>query len=165
MLKEPIRSVVTLLHQIRRGDHEILMSKDKASELITALENMETEVSGQVEVRIPAMDDPHDDRPRSKRMLDMGHVFEQDQRKENPGLHMLYTCTAVEHLRLIDNSIRRMWDTSNLNMHDMIGAMQEQRDKLVNTNAAYAQADAILHSLKLTQQVYIVDASSGNPVN
>ena len=75
-------------------------------------------------------------------------VFTIDNRDSNPHLHMLYVKWAVKHLVAIDKAIECLSDMHNLNLFDIIEAMQIQRDKLINENAAYADADEILNSIK-----------------
>lgn len=77
------------------------------------------------------------------------HGFWEDWRKTNPGLHLLYVKTAVRHLRLIDNQLSELHMESNLNLTDMIEAMQHQRMVLVFSNAAYWDAAEILRGLRL----------------
>lgn len=73
--------------------------------------------------------------------------FKTDHRKSNPGLHMLYTKWAVTHLSAIDECLEKLNAFSNLNMLDITSAMRDEREKLVKTNAAYAEAQEILDSL------------------
>lgn len=75
--------------------------------------------------------------------------FQDDWRKKNPGLHMLYTKTAVRHLRLIDEQLTNLHNESNLNLGEMIEAIQHQRMVLVFSNAAYWDAEEILRSMGL----------------
>lgn len=74
-------------------------------------------------------------------------VFPKDHRQTNPGLHMLYTKTAVVHLVEIDKAIRTFGNFANLNMLDIQSALFTERKKLVTENAAYAEADEILKSI------------------
>lgn len=73
--------------------------------------------------------------------------FATDFREKKPALHLLYVKWACKHLTVIDDCIQRLSDLSNLNLTDMIAAMQEQRDKLVAENAAYVDAQEILDSI------------------
>lgn len=75
-------------------------------------------------------------------------TFPQDHRKSNPGLHMLYTKWAIPHLVEIDKAIRRFDGFSNLNMMGVMDALFTERKKLVEENAAYAEADAILKTIQ-----------------
>lgn len=77
-----------------------------------------------------------------------GKIYIFDWRKENPALHLLYVKWAVKHLAIINRQIQELCDLSNGTVLDMIVAMQEQRDKLINENAAFADANEILESLK-----------------
>jgi hypothetical protein len=74
--------------------------------------------------------------------------FKFDHRKDNPALHMLYVKTAVQHLSIIDRQIRELSNLANLNMSDMIEAMVAQREKLIEENAAYFDAEHILEILR-----------------
>lgn len=103
--------------------------------------------------------------PDEQSLLDTGHVFESDFRKENPSLHLLYTVTAVPHLRAIDRALQTFWEFSNLNMHGPAEALQKERNLLLTTNAAYCQADEILKSIKLTVDTRIVDTDEGLQIN
>ena len=73
--------------------------------------------------------------------------FSQDWRKTNPGLHLLYVKTAVKHLVAIDDMLLKLNDFSNGNMMGAIEALDNERAKLVKTNAAYADADEIIKSI------------------
>jgi len=77
----------------------------------------------------------------------MPKSFTQDFRKENPGLHLLYVKTAVKHLHLIGQMMRQASDCSNMNMLGVYDALLKEREILVTTNAAYADADEILKSI------------------
>ena len=70
--------------------------------------------------------------------------FEEDQRKTNPGLHLIYTKWACRHLTILDRMIQELNDCANINMDDPCLALANARAHLVNTNAAYADADEIL---------------------
>ena len=74
-------------------------------------------------------------------------VFKEDHRKTNPGLHLLYVKTAVVHLTVIDECLKKLEYQSNLNMLDSIQALYKERGKLVKNNAAYADAQEILDSI------------------
>jgi len=67
-----------------------------------------------------------------------------DERERNPALHMLYVKWAVGHLCIIEKAIRQLHDTANLNMTGMIMAMEAERLRLINENAAYADAAEIM---------------------
>lgn len=73
--------------------------------------------------------------------------FTSDYRKTNPSLHMLYVKTACRHLAMLDQTIQRFVMEANLNLHDSMGALIEERQKLVQTSAAHADADEILQDL------------------
>jgi len=77
----------------------------------------------------------------------MKKSYEFDQRKNNPGLHMLYTKTAIIHLVAIRKMLKKLYSFANTNMTDMIIAIHEQEEKLIETSAAYAEANEILTSI------------------
>lgn len=79
--------------------------------------------------------------------------FTEDWRKDNPGLHMLYVKSALEHLTAIDLAIARFDSFSNLNMMDPIAALGGARSKLVNTNAAYYDASTMIDSIEKTRRL------------
>lgn len=79
----------------------------------------------------------------------MEKTYVNDFRKENPKLHMLYVKWACRHLTIIDRQIRELHELSNLNMLDMIAAMDEQRRKLIRENAAYHDANEILKEIRI----------------
>jgi hypothetical protein len=76
--------------------------------------------------------------------------FKVDYRQSNPGLHMLYVKTAVDHLALIDRQMAELSGRANGNLLDMVEAMEKQREKLVTENAAYFDAAHILEILRGT---------------
>jgi hypothetical protein len=78
-------------------------------------------------------------------------VFKEDWQQKNPGLHLLYLKWAVKHLRAVDKIMKTLSDFSNGNLMSMQGAVYLERKKLVDTNAAYADAHEILVSLGLCQ--------------
>jgi len=82
-----------------------------------------------------------------KEFLD-NHEFEQDHRKSNPGLHLLYVKWAIQHLTTINVSIEKISKYSNLNMFDILNAMWKEREKLIKNNAAYADAQEIISSIQ-----------------
>lgn len=71
-----------------------------------------------------------------------------DVSKENPGLHLLYVKWGVSHLLLVDECIRKLSSTSNLNMMDFTSALLEERGRLVENNAAYRDADDIIRAMR-----------------
>lgn len=72
----------------------------------------------------------------------------EDWRKENPALHLFYVKCAVTHLVALDQCIERLGSFSNFNLMDAEEALYNAREKLVIENAAYADAEEILNSLK-----------------
>lgn len=70
--------------------------------------------------------------------------YKFDFRKEKPALHLLYVKWACKHLTIIDECMQRLSDQSNLNLTDMLAAMEQERAKLILENAAYADAQEIL---------------------
>lgn len=73
--------------------------------------------------------------------------FEDDHRKENPGLHMLYVKWACKHLVIIDGCIERMNSESNANMDGPVSALRKERAKLIKCNAAYHDAHEIMNEM------------------
>lgn len=73
--------------------------------------------------------------------------FASDFRKSKPNLHMLYVKWACQHLVAIDQCLERLDSFSNLNLADIMVAMQEERAKLLRENAAYADAQEILEGI------------------
>lgn len=74
-------------------------------------------------------------------------TFEHDVR-DKPGLHRLYVEWAVRHLAIYEQAIRAFDRESNLNMIDGLCALIQERDKLIKTNAAYAEADKLIKIFK-----------------
>lgn len=64
--------------------------------------------------------------------------------ESNPGLHAIYTRIAVEHLLLIDDMIKQLHECLNSNLCDTIESLNHERDKLVKTDPAYADAQEII---------------------
>lgn len=77
----------------------------------------------------------------------MSQTFKYDQRTINPGLHLLYTRWAVEHLLLIEKA-KKLLSISNINLIDIQDAMDREKNKLIAENAAYAEAQDILEIVK-----------------
>lgn len=75
-------------------------------------------------------------------------VFVDDRRKDNPALHLLYVKTACGHLALIDQILKDLDSTSNINMTNMLMAVMDQRKKLIMENAAYWDAVEIYDLVK-----------------
>lgn len=71
-------------------------------------------------------------------------MYKSDCSKENPGLHLFYCGQALQHLLMIDDAIVRFASASNLNMSGPQTALIDERKKLIEENAAYAQAEAWL---------------------
>lgn len=92
------------------------------------------------------------------------HVFEEDLRSANPGLHHLYFKYALVNLRKIDHCIQTLSACANTSLSAMLLAMQEQREKLVQSDAAYAEAEIQLRELKLTQATQIVSIETDETV-
>lgn len=70
--------------------------------------------------------------------------FMFDHRKTNPTLHLLYVKTAVQHLLILDSFLVRLHNLANLNLVEAISALSKERERLVKTNAAYADAQEII---------------------
>lgn len=73
--------------------------------------------------------------------------FTSDHR-DNPGLHLLYVKWAARFLTILDADIQKYWDMNNLTVHGVIQALQAERKHLVETDAAFAEADDILRYIK-----------------
>lgn len=136
------------------------VSVDKAAaELDESLKILQEQASvSAAMINMESKDDPHDTRSEVERWLDDSkREWASDLRVTKPGLHMLYTTTAVRHLRALDECICRLQNFSNLNMMDAVQALFTERLKLVTTQSAYAQAQAILESLGITHAHQIVE--------
>lgn len=95
-------------------------------------------------------------------------LFERDERKTNPGLHRLYVEWAVKHLAVFEKAIQAFSTQSNLNALDGPAALFTERDKLIQTNAAYAEADKLIkiycsvHPIKIDRELeYNVEIDKG----
>ena len=55
---------------------------------------------------------------------------------------------AVGHLLLIDDMIKQLRSCSNTNLWDVANRLELERDKLVNTNPAYADAQEIIDVIR-----------------
>ena len=86
----------------------------------------------------------------------MDREFKEDLRKTNPSLHMLYTVWALKHLRAIQEFKITLAGFGNLNTLNMRIAVNKQYAKLIEENAAYAQAHWMLDSIGITEAVEIV---------
>jgi hypothetical protein len=78
--------------------------------------------------------------------------FEDDHRKSNPKLHMLYVKWACKHLTIIDGCIKKMNRESNCNMHDPIEALRNARAKLIKENAAYFDAHEVMNEIRIGKE-------------
>lgn len=67
-------------------------------------------------------------------------MFASDHRETNPGLHKLYVEWAITHLVAIKKALKSFYKFSNCNMNGPIEALEKARDKLIEENAAYAEA-------------------------
>lgn len=74
-------------------------------------------------------------------------VYESDFRKSNPALHRLYVEWAVNDLMVINQSLARLYAVSRICMLGAAAALQQERDKLVATSAAWADADVLVRSV------------------
>lgn len=68
-------------------------------------------------------------------------------RESNPGLHMLYVKNACTHLLAINKAIADLGAFSNLNLMDSQTALVKERDKLIETEPAYYEADELLYGV------------------
>lgn len=78
----------------------------------------------------------------------------EDDRKKNPGLHMLHTKWAIEHLTTIDLAIEKMNAHSNLNMLEPVHSLMASRVKLVNQQAAYYDAQQFLSGIERARRLF-----------
>ena len=83
-------------------------------------------------------------------------VAVESYRDSDPGLHYLYVRSAIKHLIAIDQVIQRLWDFSNMNLLDSCDALMKERKHLLDTKAAYAEADEWLKEIRAEQQKGIV---------
>jgi hypothetical protein len=73
--------------------------------------------------------------------------WKENHEESNPALHGLYVKTAIDHLLTIDRAIKTFHDKSNLNMNGATRALYRERNKLVQENKAYADAQELLERL------------------
>lgn len=62
----------------------------------------------------------------------------------NPNTHLLYVKWACKHLTIIKKCIKIINDEHNINMLDIINAMDNEYNKLITNNKAYKDAHEIL---------------------
>lgn len=79
--------------------------------------------------------------------------FPSDCSRANPALHMLYVKTAVKHLSMVDEMIRKIGGCSNLNSDEFAYALQAVRAKKVQENTAYRDADEILTTARTRKDI------------
>lgn len=78
-----------------------------------------------------------------------------DHRVRNPGLHMLYTKTGVDHIGRLMNAIDDLQSCSNLNMTEPVTALQLSLLRLVCWNTAYTDAwEIYLTTIRADQERY-----------
>jgi hypothetical protein len=70
-----------------------------------------------------------------------GDNFNSDFRKTNPRLHLFYVKLACKNLSIIDRHLTELDATS---LVDLSVAVRRERQKLVEEDAAYADAHEIL---------------------
>lgn len=75
-------------------------------------------------------------------------IFSSDHRRDNPNLHMLYVKTAVRHLTMVDRMVKELYEESNWNATLFAEALSEKRDHMVESDAAYADADEMIRQLR-----------------
>ncbi len=71
-------------------------------------------------------------------------IFKSDFRKENPGLHRLYFKWAITHLITVNKFIKALNDFSNCNTLEIASAVVKAKEKLIEEDAAYFEANEIL---------------------
>jgi hypothetical protein len=103
--------------------------------------------------------------PLDTRSFKKPHVFKEDYRGTNPGLHFFYFTSAIQHLREVDKAIATLSEMANGNLLDLTQSMFRERRKLVHSNAAYAEADILLRQLGLTCETKVVLRDDGSAVN
>lgn len=74
--------------------------------------------------------------------------FKSDFRKTNPALHLLYVKWAVASLVTIDRAINKLEKLGVLSMNGAICALIKERNRLVEEDAAHADASEILQVAK-----------------
>lgn len=74
--------------------------------------------------------------------------YREDHRESNPGLHLLYVKWACRNLQAIDNCVQVLNRLHQTPLNSIICKMLDERSKLVNEDAAYAEADEILKEIK-----------------
>lgn len=84
---------------------------------------------------------------KNSQIFDHENTYKEDYRQSNPSLHLLYVKQAVIHLTTINECIIKLDNLSNLNMTDILQAMWSERNKLISSNAAYADAQEIIDSI------------------
>lgn len=62
----------------------------------------------------------------------------------NPGLYLLHIKDAFKHLLFIDAMLKKLRNFSNINMLDLIHAIEVERKKLTTKNPAYDDADDLI---------------------
>lgn len=72
-----------------------------------------------------------------------------DHSESNPGLHFLYVKWGIKHLHEINKMIRTLDNFSNINMHSFILVLIKEKEKIINENKAYYDANEILESIGL----------------
>lgn len=73
-----------------------------------------------------------------------GDDFESDFRKTNPPLHLFYVKLACRNLSIIDRHLMELDAASSTSLADLSVAVRRERQKLVEEDAAYADAHEIL---------------------
>jgi hypothetical protein len=93
--------------------------------------------------------------------------FEDDHRKDNPGLHILYIKWACQHITIIDDCIKKLIRGSGGGVDGPVNSLRKERAKLIKENAAYNDAHDIMNEIrvgkgkrKLSTDGYPVEACS-----
>jgi|HubBroStandDraft_3_1064219.scaffolds.fasta_scaffold00013_12 hypothetical protein len=80
-------------------------------------------------------------------------TFVVDFRESNPKLHRLYVKGAAIDLALIDKQMKKLADRCRTPLFGILAAMEAERAKLVDEEAAYHDADVIIRSMKAGDDV------------
>jgi hypothetical protein len=75
------------------------------------------------------------------------HQFLHDERNANQKLHLLYMKWAIKHLMALDCIQKEIGEFANGNLLGVQVALERERRTLIQTNAAYFDAQEVLHSI------------------
>lgn len=68
--------------------------------------------------------------------------------KKKRSIHVLHVKWAVKHLALIEDCQTKLSNESNINLLDILMAMDAERQNLINSNPVYGEAQEILDSVR-----------------